>query len=98
MTKRERHEIAEVVRSFITDECDEIRNAYKALHGSLKGLRAYIRKECVEFWSNCEPYLDKEYMDFCWMKVGNRIINTDDCWCFIRDGLKFDALHREFCS
>jgi len=91
MTKTEKHEIAVVVRHFIADECDEIRNAYQKLYGSLKGLRAYIRQECVEFWSNNEPYLDTPYQDYCWMKLGKHIINLDDCWCFIRDGLKFDA-------
>lgn len=94
MTKTEKHEIAMVVRHFINDECDEIRNAYKKLYGNLKGLRAYIRNECVEFWSNNEPYLDKPYQDYCWMTIGKHIINLDDCWCFIRDGLKFDASHK----
>jgi len=93
MTKRERHEIAVTVRAIIEDDCDEIRNAYQDLYGSLKGLRSYVHKECVEFWSNCEPYLDKEHKDIEWMKIGKRIINLDDCWCYIRDGLKFELRH-----
>jgi len=93
MTKRERHEIAVTVRTIMSDECDEIRKEYETLYGSLKGLRSYVRKECVAFWTECEPYLDKEYLDYCRLKVGNRIINLDDCWCFIHDGIKFDAAH-----
>lgn len=94
MTKRELHEIAATVRAIVEDECDEIRTKYQKLFGSLKGLRKYVRKECIEFWSNHEPYLDKEYLDIEWMRIGNRIINLDGCWCMIRDGLQFDISHK----
>lgn len=90
MTKTERHEIAVVTKLLIEDDCDEIRKAYVALYGNLKGLRNYIRKECIEFWTNNEPYLEQPDLGLEWMKLGKHIINLDDCWCFIRDGLKFD--------
>lgn len=88
MTKAELHEIAVTVKAIIEDECNEIRDAYQKLHGNLKSLRKHVRKECVEFWTNGNPYLDEEYLDYEWIEVGNKIINLDDCWCFIRDGLK----------
>lgn len=90
MTKAERHEIAVVTKLFMKDDCDEIREAYAALHGSLKGLRNYIRKECVEFWTNDNPYLIQPDMGLEWIRVGNNNICTDYVWCFIRDGLKFE--------
>ena len=90
MTKTERHEIAVVVKQFIEDECDEIRRNYEFMHGTLKGLRKYIRQECIEFWTNHEPYLEHEVLGLEWMKIGKHIINLDDCWCFIRDGLKLE--------
>lgn len=88
MTKRELHEIAVTVRAIMEDECNEIRDAYEKLFGSLKGLKRHVRQECIEFWTNGAPYLDEEYLDYEWIKVGSKIINLDDCWCFIRDGLK----------
>lgn len=90
MTKREKHEIAVVTKCFIEDECDEIRVWYKKVYGDLKGLRKYIRNELIDFWSYTDPYLDVEYLDYCWMKIGNRIINLDDSWCYIRNNLEFE--------
>lgn len=90
MTKREKHEIACTVRAIMTNICDEITSQYKKLNGSLKGLKKYIRSECVEFWTHHDPYLDHYATGIEWLEVGNKIINLDDCWCFIRDGLKMD--------
>ena len=100
MTKREKHEIACLTR-VIMEYCnsraagdDEIVVRYQKLYGSLKGLRKYVHDELEEFYSICEPYLDKEYLDYCWLKVDGRILNLDDAWCFIRDGLEFDIEHK----
>lgn len=90
MTKTERHEIAVVTKLFIEDDCDEIRKAYTALYGNLKGLRNYIRKECIEFWTNSNPYLIQPDMGLEWIRVREKLICTDYVWYFIRDGLKFD--------
>jgi len=94
MNKRERHEIAVTVRAIIEDECDEIRSKYEKLFGSLKGLRNYVRKECVEIWSNNEPYFDDDFLplDMEWIQIGKKFINLDGVWCLIRDGLKFDLV------
>lgn len=101
MTKREKKEIAATVRA-IMSECTEptcegdreITKPYAELHGSLKGLRKFVRNECIAFWTDFDPYLDEEYQDYAWLRVGKRIINFDECWCFIRDGLE-DELKRK---
>ena len=91
MNKLERNEIAVTVNAIMRDDCDEIRRAYMKLNGSLTGLRNYVHKECVAFWTNCDPYLDKTYLDYEWIEVDGKIINFDDCWCFILDGLEFEV-------
>ena len=89
MTRRERHEVAVTVRAVMEDECDEIREAYLARFGSLRGLRKYVRTEALAYWTPpFDPYLDREYLDIAWLRVGDRIVNYDDFWCMVRDGLK----------
>lgn len=88
MTRREKHEIAVTIRYTMNDDCNEIRNAYVAKFGSLKGLRNYVRQEAIAFWTDFDPYLDKEYLDYAWIRVGGKIVNYDDFWCFVRDCLK----------
>ena len=91
MTKREKHEIAVVVRATINDECDEIRDAYKVAFGSLKGLRKYVRQEALAFWTDpFDPYLDEEYLDYAWIRVGNKIINYDDFWQMVKSNLEHE--------
>ena len=86
MTRKEKHEIAVAVKAIMNENCNEIRDAYKAKYGSLKGLRSYVRQECVAFWTDCNPYLDKPYLDYSNIKMEDgTIINLDDLWCFIRD-------------
>lgn len=95
MTGREKHEIAVTVRSIMNDECNEIRDPWIELHGTQKGLREHVRKECVYWWTECDPYLDKEYLDISHIKMETgRIINLDDIWCYIRDDLKNQAKAR----
>ena len=101
MTKREKKEVAATVRAIMADclnpTCEgdkEIVKPYKELHGNLKGLRKFVRNECLAFWTDFDPYLDAEYQDYAWLRVGKRIINLDECWCFIRDGLKEDLEHK----
>ena len=88
MTRRERREIAAVVRCTMNDGCNEIRNAYLAKFGSIKGLRDYVRRQAIAFWTDFDPYLEKEYLDLAWVRVGGKIVNYDDFWCFVRDFLK----------
>lgn len=92
MTRQEKREVAAVVRATVADECNEIRKAYQAKFGSLKGLRKYVRTEALTFWTPpYDPYLDKEYVDMAWIRVGKKIINYDDFWRMVRDGLKESA-------
>ena len=100
MTKREKHEIAVTVRA-IMEDCNhptcksdrEIIDRYVKLHGKSTGLRAYVRKELVAFWTDAEPYLDMHFLDRCTLDVGDKIINLDDAWCWIRASLDDDLKH-----
>ena len=93
MTKREKHEVACVVRAIMNDECNEIRKPYVLLNGNLKGLRKYVRKEVIAFFTDYEPYLDGPDMGREWLCVDGQYIDLDECWCMIRDGLEFDLKH-----
>ena len=100
MTKREKHEIACTVR-VIMEDCNhptcksdhEIIDRYVKLHGKSTGLRAFVRKELVAFWTDAEPYLDMHFLDRCTLDVGDKIINLDDAWCWIRASLDDDLKH-----
>lgn len=100
MTKREKHEIACTVRA-IMEDCNhpacksdrEIIDRYVKLHGKSTGLRAFVRKELVAFWTDAEPYLDMHFLDRCTLDVGDKIINLDDAWCWIRASLDDDLKH-----
>ena len=100
MTRRELHEIAVTVRA-IMEDCNhstcigdrEIIDRYVKLHGKSTGLRAYVRKELVAFWTDAEPYLDVHFLDRCTLDVGDKIINLDDAWCWVRASLDDDLKH-----
>ena len=100
MTKQEKHEIACTVRA-IMEVCNhptcksdrEIIDRYVKLHGKSTGLRAFVRKELVAFWTDAEPYLDVHFLDRSTLDVGDKIINLDDAWCWIRASLDDDLKH-----
>ena len=94
LTPEARNEIAASIHWILADPCDEIRKAHLALHGSLRNLRTLVCHECLHFWTDCDPYLGKKRPDRCYITVGDRIVNVDDLWCMIRDGLK-DDLRRD---
>lgn len=88
MTRKEKHEVAVSVRCIVKDDDNELKDLYIKKFGSLKGFRAYVRQECIAFWTDCEPYLDKPYLDYAHIVMEDgTIVNLDDLWVFIRDGL-----------
>lgn len=75
----------EFVKFAMTD--DDFKDEYLKTKGTLKGFEDVI-KEVASYCFNDEyfnPYLDKEYLDCCWLKVANKIINLDDIYEVFKD-------------
>lgn len=69
---------------------DDFKNAYLKIKGDLNGFKSLI-EEVAEYCFNDEyfnPYLDKPYLDYCYLKVGDKIINLDDIWEVYNDYLE----------
>lgn len=78
-------EIKAVGRELYND--DTIRQLYINVYGDLVCLESYIMDVLKSFWIDCNPYLDKPYLDISHIIVGDKILNVDDAWQYIKDCL-----------
>ena len=61
---------------------DDFKNEYLAVKGDLNNFEDLIKQVALYCFNDpyFNPYLDAEYLDCCWLKVGNKIINLDDIY------------------
>lgn len=85
LTLRDLKEIQVVGRELYND--DTIRQLYLNIHGNLVCLESYIVDTLKSFWIDCNPYLDKPYLDVSYVVVGDKILNVDDAWQYVKDCL-----------
>lgn len=68
---------------------DDFKNTYLEYKSDLTGFEELI-KDVANYCFNdgfFNPYLDKAYLDYCYLKVGHKIINLDDIYEVFKDYL-----------
>lgn len=71
---------------------DDFKGTYLEYKPDLTGFEELI-EDVANYCFNdgfFNPYLDKAYLDCCYLKVGNKIINLDDIYEVFRDYLMED--------
>ena len=61
---------------------DDFKNEYLSHKHTLNGFKEMIELVADYCFNDpyFNPYLDKAYVDYCYLKVGNKIINLDDIY------------------
>ena len=71
---------------------DDFKSTYLEYKSDLTGFKELI-KDVANYCFNDDyfnPYLDKAYLDCCYLKINNKIINLDDIYEVFKDYLMED--------
>lgn len=69
---------------------DDFKNTYLKHKPTLEGFNELVEDVANYCFNDAyfNPYLDKEYLDYCWLRVDNKIINLDDIFEVFKDSLE----------
>ena len=88
--RREIHEMNAVYKAHVVND-EGLKGLWKRLNGHYPS-KSEWRSFCFDwafphYWRDYDPYLDKAYVDYMWVRVGSRIVNTDDLLVMMENAL-----------